>query len=184
MSWKRIATVAAVVLIGGAFLAGYLPERRLRTAAEREVSRLCASSSRRRRLVSGWANFSVRRWRYESGDASELGQAQDLSSSFFDSIRVEATATPLNEFRDVLNDVLSRETQSRHHSLRRSLESLRGCMTLKSGCAVPWAIRFRQNLPSSSGALRSSALDVTRCGAGSRGVDRPGAVQRQKDSAS
>ena len=36
------------------------------------------------------------------------GQAQELSSSFFNSIRAEATATPLNEFRDVLNGVLSR----------------------------------------------------------------------------
>lgn len=108
MSWKRIATVAAVVLIGGAFLAGYLPERRLRTAAEREAVTL------RERLASAEARVRMGQLLGETLALREVvmrqnyGQAQDLSSSFFNSIRVEATATPLNEFRDVLNDVLSR----------------------------------------------------------------------------
>jgi hypothetical protein len=36
------------------------------------------------------------------------GEAQELSSAFFDSVRKEAAVTPLDEFRSVLNEVLSR----------------------------------------------------------------------------
>jgi hypothetical protein len=36
------------------------------------------------------------------------GQAQELSSAFFDEVRAEAAATSMDEFRSVLQDVLSR----------------------------------------------------------------------------
>jgi hypothetical protein len=38
----------------------------------------------------------------------DYGQAQELSSPFFDGVRQESTTTTLTEFRSVLNEVLSR----------------------------------------------------------------------------
>jgi hypothetical protein len=111
MSWKRIAAIAAIaaiVMAAGAFLAGYLPERRLRRAAEQESvtlrDQLTAAEARVRmgRLL-GQA-LAVR----EVVVRSNYGQAQELSSAFFDSVRQEAAITPSGEFRPVLNGVLSR----------------------------------------------------------------------------
>jgi hypothetical protein len=108
MPWKRIAAIAAVVLVSGVFLAGYLPQRRLRTVAEQEASAL------REQLAAAEARVRMGRLLGQILTVREVvvrqnyGQAQDLSSEFFDSVRKEATTTPLTEFRSVLNEVLSR----------------------------------------------------------------------------
>lgn len=128
MSWKRIAAFTAIVLIGGAFLAGYLPERRLRTAAQEESVRLrqqLAAAEARVRMgeLLGQA-IAIR----EVVVRQNYGQAQELSSAFFDSVRREAAATPLAEFRSVLNEVLSRRdsvTASLVKADAGSLEALR-----------------------------------------------------------
>ena len=108
MSWNRIGAAAALVLIAGAYLVGYLPEHSLRTAAESEATAL------RERL--GTAEARVRLGRL-LGDALTLkeaamrqnyGQAQDLSSAFFDRVREEATASATGDFQSVLNGILSR----------------------------------------------------------------------------
>jgi hypothetical protein len=50
MPWKPVAVIAVVVLVGGAFLMGLIPERRLRSAAEQESQdlqeRLTAAEAR------------------------------------------------------------------------------------------------------------------------------------------
>jgi hypothetical protein len=108
MTWKRIAAVATIVLMTGAFLAGYLPEHQRRTAAEQE------SVTLRERLAAAEARVRVGQLLGQVLSLREVvmrqnyGQAQDLSSAFFNSVRDEATATPPSEFRDALNDVLSR----------------------------------------------------------------------------
>ena len=108
MPWKLIAAIAVIVLIGGAFLAGYLPEQRLRVAAEQQSlalqEQLAAAEARVRmgRLL-GQA-LAVR----EVVIRQNYGLAQELASPFFDNVRSEAAATPLNEFRSVLTEVLSR----------------------------------------------------------------------------
>jgi hypothetical protein len=108
MRWRLIGVLAAVVLIGGALLVGYIPEHRLRSAAEQEAQGL------RERLVAAEARVRLGQLLGEALAVKEVamhqnyGQAQGLSSSFFDTVRGEAAATSVSEFRDVLNDVLSR----------------------------------------------------------------------------
>jgi hypothetical protein len=50
MPWKRVIAVAVILLLGAAFLAGYVPERRLRMAAEEQArlaqNRLAAAEAR------------------------------------------------------------------------------------------------------------------------------------------
>jgi hypothetical protein len=108
MSWKRIAAIAGIVLLAGAFLAGYLPERGLRTAAEQESSllrqQLAAAEARVRMGQLLGQVLAVR----EDVVRQNYGQAQELASKLFDDVRREATATPSDEFRSTLNDVLSR----------------------------------------------------------------------------
>jgi hypothetical protein len=107
-AWKRIAAIAAIVFIGGAFLAGYLPEHRLRIAAEQQSltlrGQLAAAEARVRMGQLLGQALAVR----EVVIRQNYGQAQELSSAFFDSVRREAAATTIEEFRAVLNEVLSR----------------------------------------------------------------------------
>lgn len=108
MSRKRIAAIAAIVLVGVAFLAGYLPERRLRTAAQQEAVTLreqLEAAEARIRMAQLLGQALVVR---EVVVRQNYGQARELSSAFFDSVRREAGATPLDDFRSVLNEVLSR----------------------------------------------------------------------------
>lgn len=106
--WKRARPVAVVALIGGAFLAGYLPERRVRVAAEQQSEalqqRLAAAETRLRigRLLGDALTLS------EVAMRRNYGQAQELSSAFFDRVRVEATETGDEAFRRVLTDILAR----------------------------------------------------------------------------
>lgn len=108
MSMKRIAAIVAIVLIGGAYLAGYVPERRLRTAAEQESQglrdRLDAAEARVRMGQLLGQVLAIR----EVVVRRNFGQAQEFSSGFFDSVRTEAAATSSGQFRNDLNDVLSR----------------------------------------------------------------------------
>jgi hypothetical protein len=104
---KRTAVIAIIVLIGGAFLAGYLPQQRFRTAAEQE------SLALRKGLEAAEARVRLGRLLGQVLAIEEVvvrqnyGQAQKLSSTFFDEVRAEAAATPRDEFRSVLQDVLS-----------------------------------------------------------------------------
>jgi hypothetical protein len=108
MPWKRIGAIAAIVVIGVAFLAGYLPEHRMRTAAEQE------SLSLGERLRAAEAHVRMGQLLGEALTIREIvmrqnyGQAQELSSSFFDRVRQEASTTPVDEFRTTLEGILAR----------------------------------------------------------------------------
>ena len=108
MNRKWITAIAVVVLLGAAFLAGYVPERQQRSTAEMEIERL------RTRLV-------VAEDRVRTGELlgriltirevtvrQDYGEAQNLSSALFDAIRAEAATTHDAQLRDGLNEALAR----------------------------------------------------------------------------
>lgn len=108
MSWKRIGAIVALVLIGAAFLVGFLPERRLRLAAEQQ------SRTAEERLAEAETRIRIGQLLGEVLALKEVtsrqnyGQAQALSSSFFDRVRETAADTRANTFRDVLTDLLAK----------------------------------------------------------------------------
>jgi hypothetical protein len=108
MPLKLIAAITVIVLLGGAFLAGYLPEHRLRLVAEQQSLALreqLAAAEARVRMGQLLGQVLALR---EVVTRQNYGQAQELSSAFFDSVRTEAAATPLGDYRSALNDVLAR----------------------------------------------------------------------------
>jgi hypothetical protein len=108
MPWKRLAAIAAVVLAGGAFLAGYMPERRLRMAAESQSrlleDRLAAAEARIRLGEILGEVLTIK----ETAMRQNYGLAQELSSPFFDRVGAEAARTRDDAFRDALTEVLGR----------------------------------------------------------------------------
>ena len=108
MRVTRSVAIIAVVVIGGIYFAGYLPEHQQRTAAETQArmleQRLAAAEARIRMGELLGQALSIR----EVTMRQNYGQAQDLSSSFFDRVRSEAADTPDSVFRDALNELLAK----------------------------------------------------------------------------
>jgi hypothetical protein len=108
MSTKRMVAIVAVVLIGAAFLVGYLPERRQRAAAEAELERvrnnLLAAEDRVRISELLGRTLMVK----EVTARQDYGHAQKLSSAFFDAVRAEASATHAAQLRSGLNQILAK----------------------------------------------------------------------------
>ena len=108
MGRRGIVAVVAVVLLGAAFLGGYIPEHRQRASAEMEVERL------RNRLVV--AEDRVRMSELlgriltigEVTARQDYGHAQNLSSAFFDAVRAEAATTHDGQLRAGLTEALAR----------------------------------------------------------------------------
>jgi hypothetical protein len=107
MNRKWIPAIA-VVLLGAAFLAGYVPEHQQRLTAEMEIERL------RNRLVV--AEDRVRAGELlgriltirEVTARQDYGEARNLSSASFDAIRAEAATTHDAQLRGGLNETLAR----------------------------------------------------------------------------
>ncbi len=108
MGRKRIAEAVAVVLIGAAYLAGYLPERQQRTSAEMEIERLRSRLTTAEDRVRGSELLGRILMVREVTARQDYGHAQELSSAFFDAVRAEASATHDTQLRDGLNVVLGR----------------------------------------------------------------------------
>lgn len=108
MGSKSIMALVAVVLLGVAFLVGYIPERRQRAAAETELDgvrgRLVVAEDRVRTSQLLGRILMVR----EVTARQDYGQAQELSSAFFDAVRAEASRTQDAELRGALNEALAR----------------------------------------------------------------------------
>jgi hypothetical protein len=108
MGRRRTVAIIAVVVLGAAFLAGYIPERQQRASAEMEVERL------QDRLVI--AEDRVRTGELlgrilmigEVTARQDYGRAQELSSAFFDAVRAEVSQTHDAQLRDGLNAALAR----------------------------------------------------------------------------
>jgi hypothetical protein len=108
MGRKRIAAAVAVVLIGAAYLAGYLPEHRQRATAEMEIERLRSSLTAAEDRVRCSELLGRILMVREMTARQDYGHAQELSSAFFDAVRAEASATHDTQLRDGLNAVLGR----------------------------------------------------------------------------
>lgn len=111
MTNKRIVAGAVIVMIVIAFAAGYFPERSRRVQAEAELVALRAqhadsqSTVRAARLLGELLNV------IDAVAAMNYGQAQTLSSAFFDHVRTEASASSVPAFRSLLEATLQRRDQ-------------------------------------------------------------------------
>lgn len=100
-----IAAVLAIVVI---YLAGYLPQRGQRIAADQRAgeldARLAVAEARVRTAELLGRSLAVK----EAAMRNDFGRAGELASSLFDAVRAEAAATPDDALRTGLNDVLAR----------------------------------------------------------------------------
>ena len=108
MDRRRIVALAGVVVVGTAFLAGYVPQCSQRTAAESQVrvleEKLAASEARGRISALLGRALAVT----DAASRQNYGQAQELASAFFDQVRAEAAVTADAGARDALAEILSR----------------------------------------------------------------------------
>lgn len=108
MGRTRVIAVVAVVLLGAAFLVGYVPQQQRRARAEMEVeglqNRLVAAEDRVRTSELLGRLLTIQ----EATARQDYGHAQDLSSAFFDAVRAEVSATHNAQLRDGLNEVLAK----------------------------------------------------------------------------
>ena len=106
MRAKGVIAGLVVLAIGLAYIAGYWPEHRRRVALEADAAalreRLADSEARVRmgRLLGEILNIR------EAVVSLNYGNAQQLSSTFFDGVRAEASITPVAAFKTALETVL------------------------------------------------------------------------------
>jgi len=103
-----IAVAAALIVLVGVYLAGYWPQSRARATAEEQVrtldGQLIAAQERLRVAELLGQVLTVK----EVAARRNYGQAQELSSTFFDAVRIETMSTGDSVLRNALNDVLGR----------------------------------------------------------------------------
>jgi hypothetical protein len=108
MRVKIIAAVVAVAVLAGTYLAVYWPQRRARMAAEEQArvleDRLDAAEARVRTGELLGHALTLK----EVAEERNYGQAQEMSSKFFDAVRTEAAVVGDSSLRDALSDVLAR----------------------------------------------------------------------------
>jgi hypothetical protein len=101
-----ISTAVVILVIGAAYVMGYWPERARRVALEGEVTALreqlndAGARVRMGRLLGDLLNV------IEAASALNYGQAQGLSSKFYDAARVEADRTHVPAFKMALEGIL------------------------------------------------------------------------------
>lgn len=111
MRAKRVIVGIVVLVVGLAYVAGYWPEHRRRVALEVDAESL------RERLADSEARVRVGRLLGEALNIREAvgslnyGNAQQLSSTFFDGVRAEASITPVAPFKTALEAVLQARDQ-------------------------------------------------------------------------
>ena len=102
----RIAVLAGIALVAAAFIGGYWPTHQQAVALE---ARLVSAESE---LTTARAGLRVSSLLGDLLNLTQLvaqqdfGQAQTMSSRFFDAVRAEATASPDPRLRDALGAVL------------------------------------------------------------------------------
>ena len=102
---KKYFAGLLIVLAGLAYLAGYWPEHQRLRALDGQVTSLqvqLAEAQARVRLGDLLGQLLAAK---DAVSAQNYGQAQALSSQFFDAVRAEATRTATGPFRDVLEKV-------------------------------------------------------------------------------
>lgn len=138
MRAKGVIAAIVVLVVGLAYVAGYWPEHRRRVGIEVDAAAL------RERLADAEARVRMGRLLGEILNIREAvvllnyGQAQQLSSTFFDGARAEASITPIDAFktaleavlqvRDQVTAALARGDQAALEPLRRSELLLRNVL--------------------------------------------------------
>jgi hypothetical protein len=112
---RKLVVVLVVLLIGGAFAAGFWLQREQLIAAQAETAELSRQlaeararlnqSEAKARLYTLFADFLGLKDAVVSGN---FGDAQDRSSAFFDLVRNEAGSTPDAQARAALSAILTR----------------------------------------------------------------------------
>jgi hypothetical protein len=104
---KKLLALLAVVLIAAAYVAGAWPERQRRLALEGEVQILDRRVEEAEARVRMGTLLGELQNLMETVGQKNYGQAQPLSSAFFDHARAETGRTPQPAFRDALEGVLA-----------------------------------------------------------------------------
>jgi len=102
---KRYFAALVIFLAGLAYLAGYWPERQRRQALEGQLTSLRAELAEAQAQVRLGGLLGQLLAAEDAVSAQNYGDAQALSSKFFDAVRAEATRTAAGSFRDVLEKV-------------------------------------------------------------------------------
>ena len=103
---KRYFAALLIVLAGLAYLVGYWPEHQRLRALEGQVTSLqvqLAEAQARVRLGGLLGQLLAAE---DAVSAQNYGQAQALSSRFFDAVRAEATRTAVGSFKDALEKIV------------------------------------------------------------------------------
>lgn len=139
---KRVITAVGIVVLLGVFVAGYWPQRRQVVRLETEVSTLrdrvtnLEARSRAAALLGDLLNLT------DAVARKDYGQAQQLSSAFFDRVRTETASTDpssasglssiLGE-RDVVTTALARGDGTVAEQLRQIELQLRQLLGYPTG---------------------------------------------------
>jgi hypothetical protein len=111
MHARRVIAGLVALAIGLAYIAGYWPEHQRRVAHEADAAAL------RERLADSEARVRMGRLLGEILTIREAvvslnyGNAQQLSSTFFDGVRAEASLTPVAAFKTALEAILQSRDQ-------------------------------------------------------------------------
>jgi len=103
---RRYFAILVMFLAGLAYLVGYWPEHQRRQALEGQVTSLqvqLAEAQARVRLGDLLGQLLAAE---DAVSAQNYGQAQALSSTFFDTVRTETTRTAAGPFKDALQKVI------------------------------------------------------------------------------
>lgn len=103
-----IAVAAALIVLVGVYVAGYWPQSRARASAEEQVRTLdgqLTAAQERLRVAELLGQVLTAK---EVAARRNYGQAQELSSTFFDRVRIETMSTGNSVLRNALNEVLGR----------------------------------------------------------------------------
>jgi type II secretory pathway pseudopilin PulG len=112
---RKVLAVLIVLLIAGAFAAGYWPERQRASRAQAEATALRAQlSEAQARLAAAEAKARLGRLfgqllaLQDAVASGNFGEAQTFSSAFFDGVLEESRTTDAAEVRAALDAVLTR----------------------------------------------------------------------------
>jgi type II secretory pathway pseudopilin PulG len=103
---KRYFATLVIVLAGLAYLVGYWPEHQRRQALEGQVTSLRAELAEAQARVRLGGLLGQLLAAEDAVSAQNYGQAQALSSKFFDAVRAEATRPAAGSFNDALEKVV------------------------------------------------------------------------------
>jgi hypothetical protein len=103
---KRYFAALVIVLAGLAYLVGYWPEHHRRKALEGQVTNLRAELAEARARVRLGGLLGQLLAAEDAVSAQNYGQAQALSSTFFDAVRAEAGRSAAGSTNDALAKIV------------------------------------------------------------------------------